>query len=58
VHTLDVVVAKLTGRPELAVAVSASGAAVLMICVGMDAKVIVWEARLTVKLRETGVAAA
>jgi hypothetical protein len=58
VHTVDVVEVKLTGKPELAVAISATGTDVLMGWFGIALKVIVCEASVTVKLCETGVAGA
>jgi hypothetical protein len=56
VQTLAVVEAKLTAKLELAVAESVSG--VPTFCAGIAPKVMVCEAALTVKLCETGVAAA
>ena len=56
VQTLVVCEAKLTGKPELAVAESVSG--VPTVCVPGAVNVIVCGSAFTVKLRETGVAAA
>ena len=56
VQTVEVVEAKLTGRPELAVAESISG--VPYVWSEIVPKVIVWASPLTVKVCETGVAAA
>ena len=56
VQTLAVVEVKLTGRPELAVALSVSG--VPTVCAPGLAKVIVCDVRFTVKLCATIVAAA
>ena len=56
VHTLVVCEAKLTVNPELAVATSVSG--VPTICVPGLLNVMVWDLPVTVKLCETGVAAA
>jgi hypothetical protein len=50
VQIVGVVELKVTGNPELAVTVNATGSDVLITCVGMDAKVIVCCSRLTVKL--------
>lgn len=58
VQTEDVVEVKLTGSPELAVAVSGRATEVFSSWSGMAPKAIVWMARLTVKLCVTGVAAA
>jgi hypothetical protein len=58
VHTVDVVEVKLTGKPELAVAISATGTDVLMGWFGIALKVIVCGTSVTVKLCETGVAGA
>jgi hypothetical protein len=41
VHLSGVIEVKLTGRPELAVAVNATATVVLAICVGIAPKVIV-----------------
>jgi hypothetical protein len=49
---------KVTGRPELAVAVSATATDGLAYWVGIAPNVIVWTARLTVKLCVTSGAAA
>ena len=56
VHTVGVVEAKLTGRPELAMAVRLS--VVSAYCAAIAAKLIVWVAWWTVKLCETVAAAA
>jgi len=56
VQTVPVVDAKLTGRPELAVA--ERGMSVPTTWAAIGAKVIVWACRWTVKLRVTNVAAA
>ncbi len=50
VQTEGVVEVKLTGRPELAVAVNAIGTDVLIACAGTAPKVIVWAARLAARL--------
>ena len=50
VQTEKVVDLKLTGRPELAVAVSAIGTDVLIACAGIARKVIVWAAKLAARL--------
>ena len=55
-QSIGVVDVKLTTKPELAVAESVSG--VPTVCVAIAPKVMVCEAAFTVKLRETGVAAA
>jgi hypothetical protein len=49
---------KLTGSQELAVAIRLTGTAVLIACVGMAVKLIVWAASVTVKLCVTDGAAA
>ena len=56
VQTVEVVEAKLTARPELAVAERASS--VPTVFGGILSKVIVWALMETVRLCETGVAAA
>lgn len=56
VQTLGVEDVKLTGRPEVAVAVRATVFPIC--CVGIVPKVMVWEAKSTAKLWETGAAAA
>ena len=58
VQTVGVVEAKLTGRPEPAVAVRVTGTDPLMAWAGIELNVIVWAARLTVKLWVTTAAAA
>jgi hypothetical protein len=58
VQIAGVVEVKPTCRPELAVAVSATPAAELMICAGITLKLIVWARRLTVTLCVTVGAAA
>jgi hypothetical protein len=50
VQMVEVVEAKLTGRPELAVAVNAVPTDVLTAWAGIAPKVIVWAARFTAKL--------
>jgi len=54
-QTLDVVEAKLTAKPELAVAESVRG--VFTFWAGIEPKVMVCASPLTVKVSETGVAA-
>jgi hypothetical protein len=60
VHTVGVVEVKLTGRYELAHAVSVTGTEVLIGWFGIALKVIVCEVnvKVTVELCETGVAGA
>ena len=58
VQMAGVVEVKLTGRPELAVAVNAIPTDVLAVWAGIVPKVIVWASGLTVKLCVTAGAAA
>jgi hypothetical protein len=58
VHTVGVVEVKLTCKSELAAAISATGADVLIAWFGIGLKVIVCGISVTVKLCETGVAGA
>jgi len=58
VQTLVVVEAKLTARPEEAVALTVNGGELLSDWFASVPKLIVWLAFVTVKLRLTGVAAA
>jgi len=55
---VGVIDVNVTGYWELAVADRTNGTAVLIGCAGMEAKVMVCCTRLTVKLCETGAAAA
>jgi hypothetical protein len=57
VHTVGVVEARLTGKPELAVALTVNGT-VVKVRFEIVPKVIVWVPCVTVKLRLTGAAAA
>ncbi len=58
VQMAGVVDVKLTGRPELALAVNVIETEVFANWSGIGPNVIVWAARLTVKLSVTAVAAA